>query len=425
MQVDPRHFARAVTDLGERRSVVASTAIYNTQGLKVLDKGVAIDARLFDRLAQHQLRVPLSECVDSNPGVNSLVLRQAVSALAENEPPFAALLGDGRQRETLLTELGLVPLPRAIAFQLTLARESQPELWLHSLRAMLIAAWLGQRSGAPRHDVRLLAAAALVHDLGMLHIDPVLLKPEVELTREQRRQLYTHPLVGRMLLERHHEYTPELMRAVLEHHEMLDGSGYPRALEGEAISPWGRTLGVAEVVSAILVPGRSAPTVRLSLVLRMNRHRYDAELVREVLSALPPAPESGDSPPVGESLRCLREVDRMLRTLGAGHPADEAVPAEREAAVEQTLDACAQALRTLARAGATDQQLSMLESSPDHVELGAELALLAHEAAWQLRSVTRLARRRWRLGQDESFPSWLQNWVDEADRLVAVPLGPA
>lgn len=62
---DPAHFARAVTELGEQRSVVASSAIYNTQGLKIIDKGVAIDARLYQRLTQHQLKLPLADSVES------------------------------------------------------------------------------------------------------------------------------------------------------------------------------------------------------------------------------------------------------------------------------------------------------------------------------------------------------------------------
>jgi len=424
MQLDPRHFARAVTELGERRAVVASTAIYNTQGLKVLDKGVAIDARLFDRLSQHQLRVPLAECVDSAPGVSGLVLREAALVLARTEPAFDAMLGDARSRDILLTEIGLIPLPRAIAFQLTLMRESHPNLWAHSLRAMLVAGSLGLRRGAPRHDVRLLAAAGLLHDLGMLHIDPVLLRPEIELTREQRRQLYTHPLVVRMLLERHHEYTPELMRAALEHHEALDGSGYPRALEGDAISPWGQILAVAEVVSAILLPDRPLPGVRLSLVLRMNRHRFDPELVGEVLRRLPAEAPSGTPAAVGVSLQLLRQVDRLLRSLAAARPATEPLPPQRADGFEHALDACVLALRTLARAGVTEEQLATLDEAATDPQQASELALLAHEAAWQLRSVTRQARRRWRLEHEETFPGWLQQWLDEAVRLVVGPLGP-
>ena len=54
-----------------------------------------------------------------------------------------------------------------------------------------------------------------------------------------------------MLLARFRDYPKEAVRAVLEHHELLDGSGYPRGLVGDAISPLGRLLSLAEVVTAM------------------------------------------------------------------------------------------------------------------------------------------------------------------------------
>jgi hypothetical protein len=216
---DPAHFARAVTALGDRRPVVARSAILNARGVKIIEKGTAIDTRLIERLTQHQLKQPLSEDVESEPAVSGLVLRQAAKALCAEHPLFAAMLTDPRLRDTLFDELLLVPLPGPVAFQLTLLRELRPQAWLDAIYGMVTAGWLAARRGGTRYDVRMLAAAGLIHDLGMLHLDPVLMQPELELSAEQRRQLYSHPLVSVKLLERHHDYPRELLRAVLEHHE--------------------------------------------------------------------------------------------------------------------------------------------------------------------------------------------------------------
>jgi len=336
---DPAHFVRAVTELGEQRPVVARNAIFNTRGLKLIDKGAAVDARLYERLMQHHLQAPLDESVDSEPGVTGPGLRDAARRLCEREPFFGAMAADPRMRDMLLDELELVPLPPAIAFQLTLARETQPDLWQRTLRSAVTAGWLVARSGGSRFDVRMLAAAGLLHDLGLLHLDPVLLKPEIELSGEQRRQLYSHPLVSVMLLERHHDYPRELLRAVLEHHEALDASGTAQH-RCRRPQPWGRILSLAEVVGAMFRPDRPAPALRLSLVLRMNRHRYDPDLVREVTALLPAAREAVAAPVAGDPVQILLQVDRLLAAWPQGVPQDASPTAERALAVDQIHDQC-------------------------------------------------------------------------------------
>lgn len=86
----------------------------------------------------------------------------------------------------------------------------------------------------------------------MLAADPALHDPaQPPLGDAARAQLLAHSQASARLLEPHHVYPRELVRAITEHHERLDGSGYPRGLDGEAISAWGRVLSITEVVSAM------------------------------------------------------------------------------------------------------------------------------------------------------------------------------
>lgn len=415
---DPRHFTRAVTELGRKRLVVVQSPVFNVQGMKILDRGVAVDASLYERLTQHQLSLPLAHSVGSEPAITGPVLREAMQALGRNEAFFSAMLEDPRLGARFLAELELLPLPPAIAFQLTLMHETQGEQWLHALRSTVTAAWLGATQGATRYDLRLLAATGLLHDLGMLHLDPVLLRPELALRREQRRQLYSHPLISAALLERHHEYPREMLRAVLEHHEALDGSGYPRNLNGAQISPWGRVLALTEVVTAMFAPDRPNPGLRLSLVLRMNRHRFDATLVQEI-SRLLPAMGSDAAPPMSdEPAQVLQTVAGLLARWLTALPDDAALPKPRATAVLRVGELCGQLQRMLGGAGVAPAQLAQLgDAVSTDAALRAELASVAHEAVWQLRHIARQARRRWQLAPDEAFPAGLQRWLEEADAL--------
>ncbi len=414
---DPRHFVRAVTQLGERRPVVSRVPIYNALGLKVLDKGIAVDARLYDRLVQHQLKTPLAESLESEPGLSSATLREEALALCQHDRLCAAMRASLRDADLLFDELALLPLPRPVAFQLMVMREVRPELWQHSLRSAFTAAWLGVRTGGSRYDVRMLAAAGLLHDIGMLHLDPVLLAPGRPLGSEQRRQLYAHPLVSVMWLEQHHEYPKELLQAVMQHHESLDGSGYPRTLSGADISPWGRVLAITELVTALSVADAQTPALRLSLVLRMNARRYDPLLVREVLRLLQPLREPLPAPLPGNPVLALRDIDHLL---SAWRPATMDLPAltaARRTVADRVAEDCETERRALADSGAATSQLDALGSGELDAEMAGELSLIAREAAWQLRAVARQARRRWRLAAEEAFPAPVQAWLDETEAL--------
>jgi hypothetical protein len=418
--VNPDYFTKAVTELGEKRPVVTTEAIFNDRGVKILEKGVAVNASLYDRLIAHKLPVPIEQSVSSTPTITGPVLRaHAEQAMAE-VPFFERIGADAKHRSLLLDSLEKLTLPEPMAFQLLLANEVRPALFRHSVQMALFAGWMSLTPVVSRYDVGMAAAAGLLHDIGMLHLDPLLLNPEDAITREQRRQLYSHPLVSTVLMERHHEYPRELLRAVKEHHEFLDGSGYPRHLQGDAIGPLGRILSLGELVTSMLESGRDAPEMRLWVQLRMNKHRYDAALVARVQQHLRPQNEL-----TGEGLVLLEDPVGRLQEINAtvsdwpaaalqGLPLSDA----RREGMAAVLVQASQLRRTLATVGVADLQLAQLGGETLDDALRLELSLLAQEALWQLRTLTRQTKRRWRLGDEPGYPAPLQAWLDRADTLV-------
>jgi hypothetical protein len=273
---------QAVADLGARREVKTSQPIYNAQGLKLLEGGVTIDQSLYDRLVSHRLSLPLDECIDPGPGVDAASLEAAARAATLRWPFFARVAPEGAAGKSLLDAVAAVRLARPVALHLTLARETRPALFDHSILMSLLCAHLVRESGGAKADVREAAVAGLLHDLGMLHIAPGLLDSEERLSGDELRPVYVHPLTSSMLVDRFPEYSKEIVRAIVEHHERLDGSGYPRGLAGDAISPLGRVLALAEVVTAMFDGTRRLPEQRVSLLLRINPRRYDAAHVANV-----------------------------------------------------------------------------------------------------------------------------------------------
>ena len=418
---DPQHFTKAVTELGEIRPVVTTCAIFNDKGVKIVEKGVAINTDMYERLMQHKLSEPIENSVSSLPTVNGEFLRDTADKMLREEPFFARMTEDPKLRALLLDVIHKIPLPYPMAFQLTLACEVRHEVFLHSVQVALIAAWLAKSPTALRFDIDMAAAAGLLHDIGMLHLDPVLLQSKQGLTSGQRRQLYSHPLVSTVLLNRHPEYTKEMVRAVAEHHESLNGSGYPSNLAGDNISLLGRILALAEVVAAMFTQERQAPEMRLSVLLRMNKHRYDPTLVEKVMKLLRPEMDipSARSVVLEDPIGRLSDIEDAISKWPIGLLKLPDLSKARLDGLNALAAQAEQLQRTMATVGIAHEQLAQLGPASQDETLKVELSLLAQEAAWQLRSLARQTRRRWRAGPSGLYPEELKRWLDRVDAMVA------
>lgn len=417
---DQQHFIRAVTQLGERHAVVATQAILNAQGAKVVEKGAPITPALLERLQQTALSAPIEHSVACASTVTGPVLKQCAEELMRDVPLFSRMAPDENTRKALVNILEGVPLPDGMAFQLTVAREVRPELFLQLVRTALTAVWLARMPMVSRFDLGMAAAGGLMHDIGMLHVDPLLLQPEQVLNPEQRRQLYSHPMVSSTLMARHHQYSKEVVRAVGEHQEYLDGSGYPRSLVGDAISPLGKILSLAQVVAAMFAAGRNAPEMRLSVLLRMTTDLYDEGLALRVMALLKPQIDvmSVETARLDDPIHLLQEINRLLSQLPLEPGQEGARDATRRDGMALVGSHAGRIQRGLARAGAVPDQLAQLGDGLDEALL-TELTLLTHEATWQLRTLSRHARRRWATQLGEPLPPRLGEWLDQVDALVA------
>jgi HD-GYP domain-containing protein (c-di-GMP phosphodiesterase class II) len=423
---DGAAFLKAVTELGQRRRVVTSRAIYNDRGIKLLEGGVVIDATLYDRLVSHRLKTPLDECVDSQPAVTAAVLRETAQALVDRLPFFAQMAPPGRIGSMVLEAIEAIPLPGPVAFQLTLARETRGSMFEHAVQMALLCAHLVREGGAPVHDITVAAAAGLLHDLGMLHIDPDLLASDNRLRGDQRRPLYAHPLTGSMLVDRFHVYPREVSRAILEHHERLDGSGYPRGLAGASLSPLGRLLSLAEVVTAMFDGERLHPEQRVSLLLRLSPRRYDSALVPSIHRLIRgvPAPALASTVLVEEALHRLRQQAELLVQFAAlGGLSTGLVPATA-AVLASVQEQAATLQRMLWNAGVTAEQLDRLtDEDMRDVGLRIELWALEQELHWQLRAVANQLERRWRSAAgSEPLPEPLAVWLQQVRAFEQVPV---
>lgn len=397
---DNPHYLRALTEMAERRTVVADAAIYSTTGIKLVEKGARVDGRLYERLVQHKLREPIDRHLSVENPVNVSTLVTAAQSLIEQRPlPRMLAQALGPLAGRLLAPLRSLPLPGAIACKLTVMREQRPELFEHSLQMTIVAVFLGLRSGLEERDCASLAAGALLHDLGVLHMDPAWSDPEHRIIGPERKHLVAHPITAMLMMRDTQSYARAAEVAVLEHHERMDGTGYPRGLAGAEITPMGRILLLAEVIAAFFEKYDDMPAQRLSLVLRLNHRKFPADLVAHILPLLPEdtVGESSLMPlgnEVPRQIELLAEAFARWDQLKAGLPAGtRPAPAGAFAFAEARLQGLQ---KTLLEAGSHPRQQSDMLPHLQGDPMGlAEVGLVAREALWQLQTVINACHRRW------------------------------
>lgn len=156
----------------------------------------------------------------------------------------------------------------------------------HQKNVSRIAAMMAREMGQDAEAGEALALAGLVHDLGKLGIPAELLNKPCRLNPMESRLVQMHAEIGYEILRKIRLPWP-LAEIVRQHHERLDGSGYPLGLSGEAILPEARILAVADVFDAMQShrPYRQAFTLEQTCEeLRSGAGRlYDPDAVEACL----------------------------------------------------------------------------------------------------------------------------------------------
>lgn len=270
------HYLRALTEVGELQEVVAYRDIYASNGIKLLAKGASINRSQFDRLVQHRLKESLDETISLGNAVDAAELAREAGKLLDHDhlvAQIAARTGDAR---AVRHELARLVLPAQLVTRLTVMRDMRPNLYRHSLRTAMLAFALAQHTRQAPGEYPSVLLAALFHDVGELHTDPAILVTEHRITPEERRYVYVHPITGYLLLKEIKEIPHGIARAVLQHHERFDGSGYPYGLKSVQLSSLAQLLSVAEVSEVGL--GRFEPH-RMEMLLRVSRSRFSPEIL--------------------------------------------------------------------------------------------------------------------------------------------------
>ncbi|GHV52164.1 HD family phosphohydrolase [Deltaproteobacteria bacterium] len=160
-----------------------------------------------------------------------------------------------------------------------------------SLNTFCIGMWLlckTQGEDLRRKEFDRAAKGFLIHDAGMAKVPAFILNKTTPLKPDEWEKIPPHPIIAMKTVQKLEIASDEITGIVLEHHERIDGSGYPQKLKGDSISRLGRLCAVADSFAAMIQkrPGREqfAPT-DAARALANDKTHYDAHFAAPLMTA--------------------------------------------------------------------------------------------------------------------------------------------
>lgn len=139
-------------------------------------------------------------------------------------------------------------------YMLAVASEAKDEdTGAHVRRIQTLTETVAKQLGMPAVDAARLGVAAILHDVGKIHVPDHILKKPGKLTEQERTVMQEHTVIGERILSRT-KFFEEARRIARSHHENWDGSGYPDAIEGEGIPLSARIVHAVDVLDALISP---------------------------------------------------------------------------------------------------------------------------------------------------------------------------
>jgi HD-GYP domain-containing protein (c-di-GMP phosphodiesterase class II) len=180
---------------------------------------------------------------------NAVSVKTSLYELVEetlNEPRSATLKALSETVDSLITGYSQHP---EILKSIALISFKDYTTAIHSVNVMALTLGFCFYSNFEMEKTRRLGLSALLHDVGKTEIPTTILKAPRKLTDHEFRIMKTHPTIGNVIIREKNKLGGDIPQGALEHHEKLDGSGYPKGTRN--ISYVGQMLGIIDCYEAL------------------------------------------------------------------------------------------------------------------------------------------------------------------------------
>jgi putative nucleotidyltransferase with HDIG domain len=263
---------------GVRREAVQAFAIGATDVVDRPVDGKALLMRLFGDIGSLFDDASLKTEDTDGVSIGGVALRNVFLSAVSGAPVDLATIDAAG--EAVVSQIESEGLARWI----DTVRHHHSQTFQHCLLVTGIAVTFGRQLGFSSADKKKLAFAGLLHDIGKAKIPLHILEKPGPLDAAEAEVMKQHPLLGFETLQGMQGLSHDMLDMVVHHHEYLDGSGYPHALEARQLSDLVRMMTIADIFGALIEQRSYKPPMSgddAYQILETMGPRLDKDLLRE------------------------------------------------------------------------------------------------------------------------------------------------
>lgn len=163
-------------------------------------------------------------------------------------------------------------------------------MYQHPVAVGLISGFIGKKINLEKGEWLQLALAGCLADCGMAKINPAILQKKSSLTSSDYEEVKKHPIFSYKMVQNISVLRKDVKVAILEHHERLDGSGYPLGQKSQKIHQYAKIIALADIFHAMtserLYRSKQSPFKVLEMILEDSFGKFDTEIVRSISSSI-------------------------------------------------------------------------------------------------------------------------------------------
>lgn len=177
----------------------------------------------------------------------------------------------------------------AIAVDITALKTSDEYTFKHSVDVATMSMIIAKKMKMNKQDVYNIGIAGLLHDMGKSKIPLEILNKPARLTDEEFEVMKQHSVYGYRILQEKEDFETSIAIAVLQHHEKMNGRGYPMGVSSEKITSYARILSVVDVYDALVTerPYKKGMSQRDAIEIIMSMtEELDITVMRNFLESV-------------------------------------------------------------------------------------------------------------------------------------------
>ena len=283
---------RLISIHGLKEGMVVGRAFLNEEQHPLLQKNIVLTDSIIDRLRQLKVQyLYIEEKIPNKIETVPQIKRQK----AINE--MTTLFRKGKETiflqeryfpkiENLADELyHIVINHEELLIILTDTYLFNKDIFQHSLNVALYSMAIAMELGNLNDDLHLIGLGALFHDVGKIAIPQSILKKPENLTEDEFSIMKLHTEYGFHILHNIHNISVEVAKCAQQHHERIDGSGYPKGLTAQEIHPYAKIVAVSDVCDALTSNRVYREKISPSKVIRFIQEGSGEIFDRQVVEA--------------------------------------------------------------------------------------------------------------------------------------------